>query len=240
VINTTYHPELTQGIATDGTYNYGISNTALYKYDANWTLIMTNGNAAAQCGGNHMGAGTIYNGTLYVICTEDSPAPELAYVGLFNTSHLSVIKRVDLTKVAGNPPAADQMNIGAVGVNPDAGLLLGLQFGPYGGSTPTPAEVYTFNLTTFAYEGYIQASNFSTIYYYYSYDNPPVGGVTSVNGGVAIMNIDGSNATQIISASRMMAGGGTDEIEGLYVTNGGINVLRGGYVYTFPFQAQLG
>jgi hypothetical protein len=250
VINTTYHPELTQGIATDGTYNYGISNTALYKYDANWTLIMTNGNAAAQCGGNHMGAGTIYNGTLYVICTEDSPAPELAYVGLFNTSHLSVIKRVDLTKVAGNPPAADQMNIGAVGVNPDAGLLLGLQFGPYGSTTPSPAEVFTFNLTSFAYEGHIQASNFSTIYnqgisyydghYYYSYGNLPVGGVTSVNGGVAIMNTDGSNATQIIPASRMMAGGGTDEIEGLYVTNGGINVLRGGYVYTFPFQAQLG
>ena len=132
VTNATYRPELTQGIANDGTYNYGISNKALYKYDANWNLIMTNGNAAAQCGGNHMGAGEIYNGTLYVLCTENSPAPELAYVGLFNTSHLSFIKRVDLTKVAGNPPTADQMNIGAVGVNPDAGLLLGLQFGPYG------------------------------------------------------------------------------------------------------------
>ena len=160
-------------------------------------------------------------------CTENSPAPELAYVGLFNTSHLSFIKRVDLTKVAGNPPTADQMNIGSVGVNPDAGLLLGLQFGPYGSTTPTPAEVFTFNLTTFAYEGHIQASNFSTIYnqgisyydghYYYSYDNP---------GGVAIMNTDGSNATQIISASRMVAG----EIEGLYVTNGGISVLCGGYI----------
>ena len=237
VINTTYLPELTQGIANDGTYNYGISNTALYKYDANWTLMTTNGQAAAQCGGNHMGAGEIYNGTLYVLCTENSPAPELAYVGLFNTSHLSFIKRVDLTKVAGNPPTADQMNIGAVGVNPDAGLLLGLQFGPYGSTTPTPAEVFTFNLTTFAYEGHIQASNFSTIYnqgisyndghYYYSYDNP---------GGVAIMNTDGSNATQIISASSMMAG----EIEGLYVTNGGISVLCGGYVYMFPFQATGG
>ncbi|MGA2885622.1 MAG: hypothetical protein ABSE80_10765 [Halobacteriota archaeon] len=234
VINATYRPELTQGIATDGTYNYGISNYALYKYDANWNLIMTNGQAAAQCGGNHIGAGEIYNGTLYVLCTENSPAPELAYVGLFNTSHLSFIKRVDLTKVAGNPPTAAQMNIGAVGVNPDAGLLLGLQFGPYGSTTPTPAEVFTFNLTTFAYEGHIQASNFSTIYnqgisyydgyYYYSYDNP---------GGVAIMNADGSNATQIISASRMVAG----EIEGLYVTNGNISVLCGGYIYTFPFQA---
>ncbi len=35
----------------------------------------------------------------------------------------------------------------------------------------------------------------------------------------------------------MMSGGGTDEIEGLYVTNAGITVLRGGYIYTFPFQA---
>jgi hypothetical protein len=250
VINTTYLPELTQGIANDGTYNYGISNTALYKYDANWTLMTTNGQAAAQCGGNHMGAGEIYNGTLYVLCTENSPAPELAYVGLFNTSHLSFIKRVDLTKVAGNPPTADQMNIGAVGVNPDAGLLLGLQFGPYNSTTPTPAEVYTFNLTTFAYQGSFQASNFSTIYnqgisyydghYYYSYDNLPVGGVTSANGGVAVMNTDGSNAIQIISASKMTVSGGNNEIEGLYVTNSNIYVLRGGFIYTFAFQANWG
>ncbi len=236
VINATYRPELTQGIATDGTYNYGISNNVLYKYDANWNLIMANGDAAAQCGGNHMGGGEIYNGTLYVLCTEDSPAPELAHVGLFNTSNLSLIKMVDLAKVA-RAPTADQMNIGAAGVNPDAGLLLGLQFGPYGGSTLTPAVVYTFNLTTFAYEGHIQASNFSTIYnqgisyydghYYYSFGNP---------GGVAIMNTDGSNATQIISASKMVAG----EIEGLYVTNGNISVLCGGYIYVFPFQATGG
>jgi len=245
-----YRPELTQGIANDGTYNYGISNTALYKYDAKWNLVTTNGNAAVQCGGNHLGAGEIYNGTLYVLCTENSPAPELAYVGLFNTSHLSFIKRVDLTKVAGNPPTADQMNIGAVGVNPDAGLLLGLQFGPYNSTTPTPAEVYTFNLTTFAYQGSFQASNFSTIYnqgisyydghYYYSYDNLPVGGVTSANGGVAVMNTDGSNAIQIISASKMTVSGGNNEIEGLYVTNSNIYVLRGGFIYTFAFQANWG
>ncbi len=246
VINTTYQPLLTQGIANDGKYNYGISNLALYKYDANWNLIMTNGNAATQCGGNHMGAGETYNGVLYVFCTENSPAPELAHVGLFNTSNLRFIKEVDLAKVAGNPPTADQMNIGAVGVNPDAGLLLGLQFGPYGGTSLANASVFKFNLTTFAYEGSFQASNFSTLgnqgisyydgHYYYSYDNPQVGSASSVNGGVAIMNTDGSNATQIIPASRMMAGGGTDEIEGLYVTNAGITVLRGGYVYTFPFQ----
>ena len=242
-----HRPELSQGIANDGTYNYGMSTTALYKYDANWKLITTNGNAATQCGGNHMGSGGTYNGVLYVICTENSPAPELAHVGLFHTSDLSFIKMVNLTTVAGNPPTADQMNIGGVGVNPDAGLLLGLSFGPYGGSALTNASVYTFNLTTFAYEGSFQASDHPTIYnqgisyydghYYYSYGNLPVGGVTSVNGGVAIMNTDGSNATQIISASKMMAGGGTDEIEGLSVTNSNIYVLRGGYVYMFPFQA---
>jgi hypothetical protein len=35
----------------------------------------------------------------------------------------------------------------------------------------------------------------------------------------------------------MMAGGGTDEIEGLSVTNSNVYVLRGGYLYMFPFQA---
>jgi hypothetical protein len=145
---------------------------------------------------------------------------------------------VNLATVAGSPPTADQMNIGGVGVNPDAGLLLGLSFGPYGGAALTNASVFTFNLTTFAYEGSFQASDNPTIanqgisyyggHYYYAYDNP---------GGVAIMNTDGSNATQIISASKMMAGGGTDEIEGLSVTNSNVYVLRGGYLYMFPFQA---
>jgi hypothetical protein len=239
-------PGVTQGIANDGSYNYGISNTALYKYDANWNLVTSNGNAAAQCGGNHMGSGDTYNGTLYVLCTENPPAPELARVGLFNTSNLRFIKMVDLTNVTGSPPTAEEMNIGGVGVNPDAGLLLGLSFGPYGSTAVTNASVFTFNLTTFAYEGSFQASGNPTVYnqgisyydghYYYAYDNPPVGSVTSVNGGVAIMNTDGSNATQIISASRMMAG----EIEGLCVTNGNIYVLRGGYIYLFPVQATWG
>ena len=233
-----HRPELSQGIANDGTYNYGMSTTALYKYDSNWNLITTNGNAATRCGGNHIGSGGTYNGVLYVLCTENAPAPELAHVGLFRTSDLSFIKMVNLATVAGSPPTADQMNIGGVGVNPDAGLLLGLSFGPYGGAALTNASVFTFNLTTFAYEGSFQASDNPTIanqgisyyggHYYYAYDNP---------GGVAIMNTDGSNATQIISASKMMAGGGTDEIEGLSVTNSNVYVLRGGYLYMFPFQA---
>jgi hypothetical protein len=233
-----HRPELSQGIANDGTYNYGMSTTALYKYDSNWNLITTNGNAATRCGGNHIGSGGTYNGVLYVLCTENAPAPELAHVGLFRTSDLSFIKMVNLATVAGSPPTADQMNIGGVGVNPDAGLLLGLSFGPYGGAALTNASVFTFNLTTFAYEGSVQASDNPTIanqgisyyggHYYYAYDNP---------GGVAIMNTDGSNATQIISASKMMAGGGTDEIEGLSVTNSNVYVLRGGYLYMFPFQA---
>ena len=93
-----HRPTLTQGIAYDGTYYYGISSTALYKYDANWNLIATNGNAAAQCGGNHMGSGSIYNGVLYVPCTADPPAQQLAHVGLFNTSTLSFIKVVNLAR----------------------------------------------------------------------------------------------------------------------------------------------
>jgi len=240
-----HRPELTQGIANDGTYYYGISNTALYKYDANWNLIMTNDNAAAECGGNHMGSGDTYNGVLYVPCTADPPAQELAHVGLFDTSTLSFIKMVDLAHVAGfSPPTADQINIAGVTVNPDAGLLAVLSYGPYGSTAATGASVFKYSLTTFAYKGSFQASGNPTIHnqgmsyynghYYYAYDNPPVGSASSVNGGVAIMNTDGRNAKQIISASRMMAGGGTDEIEGLCITNGNIYVLRGDYVYMFP------
>jgi hypothetical protein len=239
-----YRPTLTQGITYDGTYYYGISSTALYKYDANWNLIATNGNAAAQCGGNHMGGGSIYNGVLYVPCTADPPAQPLAHVGLFSASTLSFIKVVDLAG-AGLPffpPTAVQINIAAVAVNPDARLLAALSFGPAGSTAVTGASVFTYDLTTFAYKGSFQASGNPTIYnqgisyynghYYYAYDNPP--GQSSVNGGVAIMNTDGSNARKIISASQMMAGGGTDEIEGLCVTNGNIYVLRGDYLYMFP------
>jgi len=239
-----HRPTLTQGIANDGTYYYGISNTALYKYDTNWKLIATNGNAAAQCGGNHMGSGSAYNGVLYVPCTADPPAQELAHVGLFNTSTLSFIKAVNLAHLGFFAPTADQINIAAVTVNPDAGLLAALSYGPYGSTAAAGASVFTYSLTTFAYKGSFQASSNPTIYnqgisyynghYYYAYDNPPVGSASSVNGGVAIMNTDGSNAKQIISPSRMMAGGGTDEIEGLCITNGNIYVLRGDYVYMFP------
>jgi hypothetical protein len=241
-----YRPTLTQGITYDGKYYYGISSTGLYKYDANWNLIATNGNAAAQCGGNHMGGGSIYNGVLYVPCTADPPAQPLAHVGLFSASTLSFIKVVDLAG-AGLPffpPTAVQINIAAVAVNPDAGLLAVCSFGPAGSTAKTGASVFTYNLTTFAYKGSFQASGNPTIYnqgisyynghYYYAYDNPPVGSASSVNGGVAIMNTDGSSARQIIPASRMMAGGGTDEIEGLCVTNGNIYVLRGDYLYMFP------
>jgi hypothetical protein len=244
---TTYQSEITQGIANDGTYNYAISNTALYKCDANWNVIMTNGQAAAQCGGNHFGPGPVHNGILYVLCTEDPPAPELAHLGLFNASNLSFLSVVNLTNVTGNPPTADQMNIGGVAVNPDAGLLAVLSYGPYGSTAVTNAPVFTFNLTTFAYEGSFQASNHPTIYnqgicyyaghYYYSYDNPPVGGATSVNGGVAVMNTDGTNTTQIIPATAFVHGG---EIEGLDFMSDFLRVLCGRYVYTFPFQATWG
>jgi len=54
-------------------------------------------------------------------------------VGLFRTSDLSFIKMVNLATVAGSPPTADQMNIGGVGVNPDAGSFRTIIW-PYGGA----------------------------------------------------------------------------------------------------------
>jgi hypothetical protein len=151
---------------------------------------------------------------------------------------------VDLAGAGFFRPNAVQINIAAVAVNPDAGLLAAISFGPAGSTAVTGASVFKYDLTTFAYKGSFKASGNPTIYnqgisyynghYYYAYNNPPVGSASSVNGGVAIMNTDGSNARQIISASQMMAGGGTDEIESLSVTNGNIYVLRGNYLYMFP------
>jgi hypothetical protein len=233
-----FNPKLTQGIANDGKYNYVIGNVTLYKYDANWNLLASNPRAGSAVGCDHFGDGDVYNGILYVFGTTlDSPQAEL--IGLFNVSDLSYIKTINLTQVSGNPPKWNQLNIGGVGVDPDNGNILCVQFGVAGSIVPANVIVFKFDLNTFAYKGYVQGSTpliynqgisyYNGRYYFSTSDHN--------NGGVYTMNTDGTNTTQIIPHSYFTRGG---EVEGLDVKSDFIRVLCGGYVYTFPFQVGWG
>ena len=233
-------PYLTQGIANDGTYNYGISNGALYKYDKNWNLIAQNLNSAAQTGSTHQGDGEYYNGKLYIFTCADTTIQTKQLVGVFNASDLSYIETFNLVDPArGNPYSVTQMNIGGCGVDAENGYLLGVQFGVSGVVDPTYVRVFRFDINTFDYVDYIDGKNLAyTIYnqgissygghYYFTTSSTTAPGV---GGGVVEMNPDGSDDHLIIPGSLFTHGG---EMEGLDAKADAIRVLCGGYIYTFP------
>ena len=159
-----HRPTLTQGIANDGTYNYGISNTALYQVTTRTgTLLRRTAMPLLSAAATIWDLARPIMGSSMCLVPQ-IPSTELAHVGLFNTSTLSFIKVVNLAHLGFFPPTANQINIAAVTVNPDAGLLSVLSYGPYGGPAATGASVFTYSLTTFAYKGSFQASGNPTIY----------------------------------------------------------------------------
>jgi hypothetical protein len=239
-----------QGIAFDGTYYYYTTDSTIYKLDASYNVIASNANAATQCGGDHLGGLGIHSGTIYQFCTTDE-TPQVMMVGLFNTSDLSFIRNVDLTKVAGNPPTWSTYNIGGVGVDAANNELVAIHFGDAGSLSVVAPKVFKFNLSTFAYLGYITGTGDLGIYYqgicpydgvyYYTVDNSSnANSPTHLLGGVYMMNPDGTGQTMIIPASVFnnavsdLAWSG--EIESLSVTDAGIVVLCGGYIFTFSLE----
>jgi hypothetical protein len=65
---------------------------------------------------------------------------------------------MNLTQVSGNPPTWNLLNVGGVGVDPDNGNIICVQYGLAGGRVSANAKVFKFDLNTFAYDGYIPAS----------------------------------------------------------------------------------
>ncbi len=215
-----------QGLAWDGSYYYYITTTEIFKLDSNMNIITSNLNAAAQCGGDHMGDGAVYNGKLYAVCVNSTGGGQ--WIGVWNTRDLSFVQAIDLSTA---------QSASAVTVNPDGNLIvdMGLITPPSSGSS-----LYTYNLTTHAYVGtitpssplwYTEGMDYYNGHYYASYlANYDSNGTPDATGGVAMMNSDGSGMQRIIPYSAFTYGG---KIEGIDVKSDYIRVQCGGYVYLF-------
>ncbi len=88
-----------QGIATDGTFFYLISNSSIKKYDASWNLLVTNNNAGTEAGVDHVADGCVYDGKLYC-AAENYPAVTDMRISVWNTSDLSFVANHDISAQA--------------------------------------------------------------------------------------------------------------------------------------------
>ena len=210
---------LTQGIANDGIYNYGISTTALYKYDAAWNQIGANTNAGTQLGVNHLADGCCYNGMIYVAACNYTPGSSCAdkewnnsRIGIFNASDLRYVGYADIS--------AQKFDAGGCGVDVTDGYLWVCSY--------CNGTCYKYNLSNFSFVGSMIPSpslpNMQGI--------EPYGGylfVSVLNTGIIRMNINGTEQTTAIPYSKLNTG----EIEGLDVKSDYIRVLCGNEVFTF-------
>ena len=134
---------LTQGIANDGTHNYGISKTGIYKYDADWTEIAANTNAGAQVGVDHLGDGCVYNGVLYIAACDWASCGSFgdSRIGEWNTSDLSFKGYIDIS--------AQHFDAAGCGVDTADGYLWVCSYCNANGT------YYIYNLSNFSYVGAI-------------------------------------------------------------------------------------
>lgn len=101
-----------QGIATDGTYFYGIDSNAIRKFDMDWNLIDQNTSAGSQAGVNHLGDGFVYNGEVY-LAVENYTSPTVFSdnkIAVYDASTLAFLRSYDISAqgvetagAAGNP-----------------------------------------------------------------------------------------------------------------------------------------
>jgi hypothetical protein len=216
-----------QGLAWDGSYYYYTTTTGLYKLDSNMNIVASNVNAAAQCGGDHMGDGAVYNGKLYAVCVNSANGWPWTgdWIGIWNTRDLSFASKINVKLTSPSSSAAS--------VNPNANLILNMELTEGG-------KISAYDLTTSAYKGSITPSSplwynegmdyYNGHYYVTSLATHDSQGANDATGGVFIMNTDGSGVQRIIPYSAFTHGG---ELEGIDVKSDYIRAQCGGYVYLF-------
>ena len=108
-----------QGIATDGTYYYGIDTQAIRKFDLDWNLISENNNAGIQVNLNHIGDGFVYDNVLYIPCENVNVLNLRDYdstsIAKFNTSDLSLISVTEVD--------SDGTEISGIGLDVDNSII---------------------------------------------------------------------------------------------------------------------
>lgn len=136
-----------QGIATDGTYYYGIHTETLYKFDSNWDIVLQKNNAELDTGVSHIGDGFVYNNILYCACEnwdgtcggQGTNSPRIAK---WNTSDFSFIGYVDVSSYMSE----------IAGVCTDGTYV-------YAVSYCNSNTIYKFNLSDLSYVGTITLAN---------------------------------------------------------------------------------
>jgi hypothetical protein len=209
-------PNLNQGIATDGTNNYGWSSTVIYKYDTSWNLV-TSRNIASEIGVAHMGGGDVYNGVIYIGADDRTGTTTTnARIGRWNCSDLSFVGYWDISATISGAE-----DCGGCAVDPVDGWIF---VAPYYGST---TAIYKFALSNGAYVATIT-------------QNPALGSAQDIayyNGRLYIMNdlstgnrgiivsMDLTGATQKTEVDMNAETTNQLEYEGIWVDSTGIHML---------------
>jgi hypothetical protein len=207
---------LTQGIANDGTYNYGISNTAIYKYDADWNEIAANTNAGTQVGVGHLGDGCVYNGVLYIAACDWASCGDWSNsrIGEWNTSDLSFKGYIDIS--------AQHFDAAGCSVDTADGYLWVCSY------CNAVGTYYAYKLSDFSYAGSMSPSpSFNCVQGIEYFGGSLFASV--LRTGIIRMNTNGTGQNTIIPLSKLNGG----ELEGLDVKSDYIRVLCGGYIFTF-------
>lgn len=86
-----------QGVAFDGTHFYITDNSAIYKYDTDWTLVTSNTSpfSSLPVGTDHLDDPTIYDGELWVTCNGQ-------FFVIYNLSDLSFNRKIDFSGFGGD------------------------------------------------------------------------------------------------------------------------------------------
>lgn len=136
-----------QGVATDGTNNYLFSTGYLRKMDAAWknTLAGNYSPFSGLSGYNHLGAGTYYNGELYVSAETYNGCSAVANPSIF------VFNAADLSRISVTVVSNFTSEISAVTVAPDLGTN-GIVFIS---NFCDGSHLYEFDLSSLAYLGSI-------------------------------------------------------------------------------------
>lgn len=215
-----------QGIATDGTYFYLISNSSIQKYDNYWNLIATNSNAGTEAGVNHVSDGCVYNGKLYCAC-ENYPAVTDMRISVWNTS--------DLSWVSNNDISAQAFECASLVVDAPNDRIYVVSF-------DDGTKFLSYKLSDFSYVG---ATNFSA-----AFTNPQ--GIT-MYGGYLYIHEDSGNAIYRVKLDGTIVGGAlattANEAEGIDFTTGtlyalsntgGANQIRTYQApYSFPYVTAM-
>jgi hypothetical protein len=134
-----------QGIATDGTYFYGIDTNIIYKFDSSWNIVDSLPAAGTAAGINHLGGGQCLNGFLYVAAQNYTSEVN------FDSMRIAVYDTSDMSFVATHDISAQPNEVSGLCIDESARII-------YVCNYVTGDKLYKYDLDTFTYLGSLTLS----------------------------------------------------------------------------------